>query len=260
LFWPREWLPHDPDIGKARIFSFGYDASFGSSSVHNAKSSIQDFAEDLLFQMRFGHDQNSQPFSIGEVPIIFVAFCLGGLVVKKAYILGLALRQYRDMSRHIATVIFLATPHRGTHLAEILARISGKIIPARTFVAEMIPNSAVLEELNDKFRHDASNLLIFSFYETRETEMGTMPSRLLVVAKDSAVLGYRGEISISMDTDHYNVIKFANSTDANYLKVLNSLKIVARQLLGERPGLYAPLSFEKIEVRKHSKDSHRSED
>ncbi|KAN0103385.1 HET domain containing protein [Hyaloscypha variabilis] len=130
------------------------------------------------------------------------------------------------MSRHIVTVIFLATPHRGTHLAEILARISGKITPARTFVAEMIPNSAVLEELNDNFRHDASNLLIFSFYETRETEMGTMPSRLLVVAKDSAVLGYQGEISISMDTDHYNVVKFANSTDANYLKVLNSLKSI----------------------------------
>ncbi|KAE9379835.1 hypothetical protein N431DRAFT_476914 [Stipitochalara longipes BDJ] len=255
FFWPGEWLPHDPDIGKARIFSYGYDAGFGSSSVHNAKSSIQDFAEDLLFQIRFGHDQNGQPFGIGKVPIVFVAFCLGGLVVKKAYILGLALRQYRDMSLHIATFIFLATPHRGTPIAEIFDGISGKNIPARTFIAEMRPNSAALEELNEKFCHDASNLLIFSFYETRKTEIGTGMSRLLVVGKDSAVLGYQGEISISIDADHHNVIKFANSNDTNYLKVLDSLKSVARQLLGEGHGLYAPLSFEKIEVRKHPDDS-----
>jgi hypothetical protein len=200
---------------------------------------------------------NGRPFDIGNVPIVFVAFCLGGLVMKMAHSLGLVDRQYYDMSRRIAAVIFLATPHRGTDMAQAFDRFSrwSKIIPRRTFVVEMMPSSPVLKEINDKFRHDPSNLLIWSFYETQETNIGM--SRLLVVAKDSAVLGYQGEIVISLDTDHVKATKFASPTDTNYLKVLNGLKGVARQLPGERHGLYAPLSFEKIEVRKHP-SSHGS--
>ena len=28
LFWPQQWLPSEPEIGKARILSFGYNAKF----------------------------------------------------------------------------------------------------------------------------------------------------------------------------------------------------------------------------------------
>jgi hypothetical protein len=44
LFWPREWLAHDPGFRDVRIHTFGYDANWGKESVLN----IHDFAKSLL--------------------------------------------------------------------------------------------------------------------------------------------------------------------------------------------------------------------
>ena len=66
LFWPGRWLPLDSDISTARILSFGYNAYFmstGPSSVLN----ISDFAKDLLYEMRFGRDDNLEDLGIGKV-------------------------------------------------------------------------------------------------------------------------------------------------------------------------------------------------
>ena len=66
LFWPQQWLPLEPEICTARVLSFGYNASFragGPRSIAN----IADFAKDLLFEMRFGKDDNIEDFGIGRV-------------------------------------------------------------------------------------------------------------------------------------------------------------------------------------------------
>ena len=64
-FWPKEWLPFEPGFESARIFSFGYNASFltPGSDVWN----IGDFSTSLLAQMKFGSDAESNPLNIGEV-------------------------------------------------------------------------------------------------------------------------------------------------------------------------------------------------
>jgi pimeloyl-ACP methyl ester carboxylesterase len=82
LFWPGLWLPHDSDIGKARIFSFGYNADFRPGAGRSI-ANVADFAKELLFEMRFGRDELGDDFRVGKVPIIFVVHSMGGLVVKK---------------------------------------------------------------------------------------------------------------------------------------------------------------------------------
>jgi hypothetical protein len=66
LFWPGQWLPQEPEICQARIFSFGYNASFRHGGPNNI-SNIGDFAKDLLFEMRFGKDEKTEDLGIGRV-------------------------------------------------------------------------------------------------------------------------------------------------------------------------------------------------
>lgn len=65
LFWPREWLPFEPELGTARVLSFGYNANFASAGrdIFN----IADFAKDLLFGMKFGVDENANELEVGKV-------------------------------------------------------------------------------------------------------------------------------------------------------------------------------------------------
>lgn len=65
LFWPKEWLPFEPDISSARMLSFGYNAHFAAPGRHILN--ISDFARELLFAMKFGTDEHSIPLDIGHV-------------------------------------------------------------------------------------------------------------------------------------------------------------------------------------------------
>lgn len=69
LFWPQKWLPLEPDICTARIFSFGYNAHF-SSSGPNSIAGISDFAKSLLFAMKFGKGDDSEDLQIGSVRLL----------------------------------------------------------------------------------------------------------------------------------------------------------------------------------------------
>lgn len=66
LFWPKLWLPLEPDISTARILTFGYNAHFLSTGPKNI-SGISDFAKSLLFDLKFGKDSDGEDLGIGEV-------------------------------------------------------------------------------------------------------------------------------------------------------------------------------------------------
>jgi hypothetical protein len=65
-FWPKEWLPTEPGLERARILSFGYNANFLSTAPANFLN-ITDFAKDLLMQMKFVTDETGHSLNIGEV-------------------------------------------------------------------------------------------------------------------------------------------------------------------------------------------------
>ncbi|PTB62268.1 hypothetical protein BBK36DRAFT_1145059 [Trichoderma citrinoviride] len=220
LFWPEIWLPFEPDVGKARILTFGYEASWrGGAGI----SGITDFAKELLYEMRFSKDASGADIAIGQKPIIFVVHSMGGLVVKKAYLLGLYDENYKDIISSVSAIIFLSTPHRGTNLAETLNRVlAASFQSSKHFIADLNKNSTAIEELNEQFRHLAPRLSIWSFYETLATSIG--PKKLMVLEKDSSVLGYPAEISRPLQADHHDVCKYSSPIDSNYLSVRNALK------------------------------------
>lgn len=91
----------------------------------------------------------------------------------KAYLLGCNDPQYQEMLRAICGIIFLATPHRGSGLADTLNRLlqlSGQ--SPKEYVGELQKNSSRIRDINDQFRLHASHFQIVSFFETYPTSMG----------------------------------------------------------------------------------------
>jgi WD40 repeat protein len=186
-------------------------------------TNIADFAKDLLNEMRFGQSEDGGDLHIGRAPTIFVVHSMGGLVVKKAYLLGQNDRVYDDIISSISAMVFLGTPHRGSGLAETLNRIlMASFNSMKGFIADLKMHSPALEDLNESFRHVAERLDIWSFYETRTTKLAGR--NVMIVEKDSAILGYPKEISVPLDADHRNVCKFSSTESGNYMSVRNALR------------------------------------
>lgn len=76
LFWPRNFLPQERDIGTARILTFGYNADVRSSG-RNAVS-VLDFAKDLLYDLKYSKDENTNDLNIATV-------CFSALMVSVAH-------------------------------------------------------------------------------------------------------------------------------------------------------------------------------
>jgi hypothetical protein len=67
LFWPLKFLALEPDIRLARILTFGYNAAFRKAG--DICVSLLDFAKDLLFDLRYGQNQEKEDLGIGQVSL-----------------------------------------------------------------------------------------------------------------------------------------------------------------------------------------------
>lgn len=168
-FWPA-WLCNDQQLYKTRIFTFGYNSNFkgGGNNLN-----ITDFAKDLLFHLLAFSQDESQP--IGGRPIIFVAHSMGGLVVKKAYIVGKHDPEFSSIIAQVYSVLFLATPHRGSQYAKTLNKILSTLPmgpPPKAYVASLDAQSEALQDINEQFRTICQDLVLFSFWETSKVSFG----------------------------------------------------------------------------------------
>lgn len=89
--------------------------------------------------------------------------------------------EYESIIKAITAITFLATPHRGTHLAQTLNRIlqSSMVTNSKQYISDLATNSLTLQKLNEQFRHIAPRLDIVSFYETQPTSIGLKNARVV---------------------------------------------------------------------------------
>lgn len=116
---------------------------------------------------------------------------MGGLVIKKAYLLARQNEQYLDIANRIQSMFFLATPHRGSDSATLLNNIL-RATPFRNskqYVTDIARNSTALSVINDEFRLLGDEVHIWSFYETMKSRVGL--NSIMIVDRDSAVIGGR---------------------------------------------------------------------
>lgn len=149
----------------------------------------------------------------------------------QAYLLAHRDPECREVATRFHTMVFLATPHRGSELAQSLNYILRSSIShsPQQYITNIERNSEALAMINDAFRHVAKNLDLWSFYETLETSMGLHST--LIVKKDSAVLGYPGEHVGMLQANHREVCKFRQPSDPNYLILRNSFTTIIDKII-----------------------------
>ncbi|KAI0616162.1 NACHT and WD domain-containing protein [Pyrenophora tritici-repentis] len=100
---------------------------------------------------------------------------MGGLVVKKAYPLGIQNSQFSEIAALFHGIDFLATPHRGTQSAATLNNILASLPigpSSKSYAAELQLHSHTLHEINEQFRHHCQDLALMSYFETEKTSVG----------------------------------------------------------------------------------------
>ncbi|TVY35936.1 Vegetative incompatibility protein HET-E-1, partial [Lachnellula subtilissima] len=246
LYWPQEWLPNDEALADVRIHSFGYDSNWGKKSILG----IHDFANALLNAIldcpSIPRDTKARPFLlvaasdvyttmsvsncstshtiIAKVPIVLVGHSMGGLVIKRAYLSAKARQEYASLAARIQGVIFLATPHRGSDVAQVLLKLLNLMGGQRPYVTDLNRDSETIRLINDEFPERCQDLLLYSFYETLPTSFAIRKS--LVVERDLATMGHANERRAYLNADHRNVCKYVSRSDPNYLTVRNALASV----------------------------------
>lgn len=148
----------------------------------------------MAYVMRSTMSSTYVPTYLLQVPISFVVHSMGGLVVKKvgilsfaartglpvpeansaqAYILGSQDAQFQDILGSVRAIVFLATPHRGSNLAQTLTKfLQVSFQSPKQYVSDLQRSSARIVDINDQFKLHADKMQIVSFFETQPTSVG----------------------------------------------------------------------------------------
>jgi len=170
---------------------------------------------------------------IGQRPVCFITHSLGGLLVKSI------LRRSADSQfapdrlqvvEQCRGVLFLATPHHGSRLADLAGAI--KVYLPSVSTLDLKDNDDHLMDLYEWYRGYAPShhILTRSYYENNETK-----GVVIVVPRSSADPGVAGETALGntpLDRDHLEISKPRNRDDQAYI---GSTKLIRLILSGETP-------------------------
>lgn len=227
-YWPQEWLPRDPTFKYVRIHAYGYNSDWAKGRENCLN--VHHFGKSLL-----GELATSPRLAKANTPIVLVGHSMGGLVIKKAYLLSRKEEGRSPLAKRIHSMYFLATPHRGCDLAKVLSSVLQMANSNRAYVDDLGRNSEVIRTSNDEFPIYSGLVRLWSFYETQKLNVGMM-SRF-IVDPDSAVLGYKEERQMPMNADHRSICKFDAPTDPNYIILRNALATTVDDILKEQATL-----------------------
>ncbi len=80
--------------------------------------------------------------------------------------------EYETIITNVQAMVFLSTPHRGSHGAKFASQILQLFNMSKEYVKELSSNSIFLQNINDEFNNVCRDLKLFSFYETMKTSFG----------------------------------------------------------------------------------------
>ncbi|KAF5601712.1 tetratricopeptide and DUF676 domain protein [Fusarium subglutinans] len=206
-FWPKDLLPRY--FPKARIMTFGYNANVILNTVEGR---IAEFANNLIAELSARR--------CGEVksrPLIFVCHSMGGIVVKRALAAASNRLAHSGISESCHSIIFMATPHRGSSKAaymdlatKLVNVLSGRVTTKA--IKEITLFSDVLDDINSSFVDISWKYQIVSFFEKEPT--GNLG---MIVEKFSAVMEVPAEINqIACTANHRTICRFHDSGSADF--------------------------------------------
>ncbi len=140
FFWPEELGKDLPHCG---IWTVGYPAGFTALGKPG-----------MIIEKRAGNlSQKLANVGLGARPLLFVTHSMGGLVVK-SLIVGSQTLADADRKRLVSVIrgiVFCATPHRGSALADAAGVLGTFFGGSQDHVDEMRANAEPLDILHDQF-------------------------------------------------------------------------------------------------------------
>lgn len=189
--WPN-WLGSDlPQIG---VWSLDYDAA--SIAWKGTAMPLSDRATNVLAIM--------DTYDFGSRPLVVIAHSLGGLLFKQMlrHALDFGKPEWKRIAENTVGIIFLATPHSGSNIANWLD-YAGRILRANVTIKDLRAHDPHLRNLNLWFRNNIDALHVKSqVYFERQTV-----GALLVVDEASADPGIQGVIPVPIDANHITICK-----------------------------------------------------
>ncbi len=200
-FWPK-WL--SGEIPGLQIWSAGYA---GGMSISPSK--FADIGSNLL--------ERCSVAGIGTGPVVFIAHSCGGLIVK--HLLKRAVTSGDPHDRSLADntkgIAFLGTPHLGGWFGK--------------FRDEALHDWFVQEFLKQH------SIVMRNYYETETTDV-SLPTRIMVVSKESAMGNLPGKQVALVGKDHLSLCKATSREDFLY----QSLRMFVIQCMDQHAPVTEP--------------------
>ena len=168
--WPEHFL--SPVFENARLLTYGYSSNIVPSDTESI-GALSTIADSFVRSLKEGRENTQHQ----DLPIIFVAHGLGGLIVKRAIHRSFSSNELRikAMASCLLGVIFMGTPHAGSVLSNIFSPlVSGTSqleSTANQFLASLCRDGVTATDLNTDFVHvissAANDANVFCFFETK---------------------------------------------------------------------------------------------
>jgi hypothetical protein len=190
VYWPT-WLCEDFPVG---VHAIGYPASVYSKWAKK-EMNLYERAKNALEYLVSNN--------IGQRPVAFITHSLGGILTKQ--ILRTANEaadgDWKKLLVQTKLVAFLATPHTGSSLAELLKNY-GKPFSSN-YVTALSNDCGQLDDLNSAYRNfaPANSIQSIAYYEKYKIR------NILFVDQHSADPGITGTEAIALDADHLSICK-----------------------------------------------------
>lgn len=201
--WPR-WVGEESGCD---TWVLGYDAKL--SGWHDAAMSLPEQGTSVL-------DRLAGRMELRNRPLILVGHSMGGLVIKTAIVHAMThdVERHAQLVRWIRGVVFLATPHQGSDLANLAMALKG-LLRTNVQVGDLTENNRHLLNLNGQFRKQYADLGfgVRSFAETHGVALQGRwlkwppGPRVTVVSAASSDPHVPGEVPIPIDADHFSICK-----------------------------------------------------
>lgn len=221
--WPT-WVGEDLECP---VWLLGYDATL---------SGWRDGAMPLTQQGAAVLDLMAAEPRLRDARFVLIGHSMGGLVVKTALVesMTLGVQRYSFFSRQLRGVVFMATPHFGSHLANLAVGLR-LLLRTNDQVGDLHSYDPQLATLNTQFRaqHKKLGFAVRSFCETRGVTFRRRLFGLLrapsIRVVDGADPHVDGDSGIYLPEGHFSICK-PQSRDAQiYKSLVGFLKYVERR-------------------------------
>lgn len=168
-------------VQNARIFTYDWPAQL-FQNIRLAPVSIEEYATLLLDQIRCELLSNDQDLTTR--PILFIASCLGGIILAKALIIASEnKREFSRITQATRGVVFLATSFRGTSLQHVKrwAGIALSFTASRqrkqvTALIDLVKSETrelgnMVRRFTSLYQYPNDAIELYSFYEGEKTSL-----------------------------------------------------------------------------------------